>query len=70
MKDEFDSQTRGKDRDNGRRGSSKSAEDEVARRARERAEEMDDPRMAIRALTAKVDDLAREKQPAPRTTGP
>jgi hypothetical protein len=62
VKDEIESAARDRDRDKGRgSGSSKNGEDEQARRTRERAEEMDDLRMAIQALTAKVDDLSREK---------
>ena len=60
VKDEIKSQTQSKDK--GRAGgSSKNGDDERARKARERAEEMDDLRMAIQALTAKVDDLARDQ---------
>lgn len=62
VKDEFESQARGRDRDGGGRGgSSRSRDDEQARLARERAEQMDDLRMMIQALSAKVEDLSREK---------
>lgn len=66
VKDEFESQARGRDRDGGKGGSAKggssrSGDDEEARRSRERSEQMDDLRMAIEALSAKVDDLAREE---------
>lgn len=59
VKDEFESQARG--RDSGKAGSSRSRDEDDARRSRERAEQMDDLRMAIQALSAKVDDLSREK---------
>jgi hypothetical protein len=59
VKDEFESQTRG--RDSGKGGSSRGRDDDEARRSRERAAEMDDLRMAIQALSAKVEDIAREK---------
>ena len=61
VKEEFESQTRGRGRDKGRGGGSSNGEGERARRARERAEEMDDLRTALQALTAKVDDLSRDK---------
>jgi hypothetical protein len=61
VKDEFESQTRGKGRDRGKGGSSKAGEDEDTRRSREQTEQMDDLRLAIQALSAKVDDLSREK---------
>jgi hypothetical protein len=58
VKDEFESQARGRDRGGGK---GRSGDTDAVRRERERAEEMDDLRTAIQALSAKVDELSREK---------